>query len=163
MTAQFREILFYKGNTYHLATEPLTQLLEIMGDEKPVLISPHTACWRGYVGTWHIEEDKLYLVDFKGYNKDHEEVGMDYIFPGHKRVFAGWYTGEIKISQGEMLHYEHMGYMSIYEKDLFLEFKKAVLVGKREVDNTIPFDPKDPMGWEKLARDLYEYNLKNSK
>jgi hypothetical protein len=33
-----------------------------------------------------------------------------------------------------------MGYMSIYEKDLFLEFKKGVLLNKREVDNTKTFD-----------------------
>ncbi len=136
MTSQIRDILFYKGKTYYLSTEPLNQLLDLMGDEKPVLMAPNTACWRGYIGTWHIDDNKLYLIEFKGYNKDHEEVGMDYIFPDQKKVFAGWYTGEIKISQGEMIHYEHMGYKSVYEKDLFLEFDKGILVAAREVDNT---------------------------
>jgi hypothetical protein len=49
-----------------------------------------------------------------------------------------------------MLHYEHMGYMSIFEKDLFLEFNKGILVATREVDNTKTFDPEDPMGCNKL-------------
>jgi hypothetical protein len=63
----------------------------------------------------------------------------------------------------EILHYEHMGYMSIYEKDLFLEFNKGISVATREVDNTKTFDHKDPMVWDKVAKDLYEYNLKNLK
>lgn len=163
MTAQVRDILTYNGKTYHLATEPLEQLFEIMGDDKPILTTANTACWRGYVGKWQVENDQLYLVDFKGYGKNQVKVGMDYIFPGKTNVLAEWYSGEIKIPHGELLHYEHQGYMSIYEKDLFLEFKKGILVSTREVDNTKNFDPKDPMGWDKVARDLAEYNLKNLK
>lgn len=53
-----------------------------------------------------------------------------------------------------MLHYEHMGYMSIFEKDLFLKFKKGVLIGNREVDNTKTFDPNDPMGWNEIQDNL---------
>jgi hypothetical protein len=163
MTAQESEVLYYNGKTYWLSTEPLESLLEIMGDEKPVLISQQNTCRRGYVGTWQIENDKLYLIDFKCYNKDHEEVGMDYIFPDQTKVFAGWYTGEIKIPQGKMLYYERLGYMSIYEKDLFLNFNKGILVATREVDNTKTFDPEDPGGWDKLERGLYESYLNNLK
>jgi hypothetical protein len=53
--------------------------------------------------------------------------------------------------------------MSIYEKDLFLEFTKGVIVSSREVDNTKTFNPDDPLGWKQLAKDLYELNLKNLK
>ena len=150
MTAQVRDVLTYNGATYHLATEPLEQLLEIMGDDKPILISPHTACWRGYVGKWQVIDDKLYLVDFKGYGENQVKVGIDYIFPGQVKVFAEWYSGEIRIPYGDLLHYEHQGYMSIYEKELFMEFKKGILVSTREVDNTKRFDPDDPFGWKKL-------------
>lgn len=163
MTAQVRDILTYNGATYHLATEPLEPLFEIMGDDKPVLSSPHTACWRGYVGKWQVENDKLYLVDFNGYGENQVKVGMDYIFPGQVKVFAEWYSGEIRLPHGELLHYEHQGYMSIYESELFMEFKKGVLVSTREVDNTKTFDPEDPMGWAKVDKALYEYYLKNLK
>jgi len=135
MTVQIREVLFYKGCIYQIATEPLSQLLDIMGDERPVLMAPHTACWRGYTGTWQIKDNKLFLIDFKGYDKNHKKVGIDYIFPDQKKIFAGWYTGEIIIQTGRMLHYEHAGYMSVYEKDLFLKFEKGILVGSREVNN----------------------------
>jgi hypothetical protein len=75
------------------------------------------------------------------------------IFPNQKKVFAEWFSGEIKIPQGKMLHYEHMGYISIFEKDLFLEFKKGVLYNKREVDNSKTFDPDDPTGIKLLLCD----------
>ena len=71
-------------------------------------------------------------------------MSIDVIFPNQKKVFAEWFTGEIKIPQGKMLHYEHMGYMSIFEKDLFLEFKKGILTGKSEVNNTENIDLDDP-------------------
>jgi hypothetical protein len=166
MTAQIREILSYNGNTYHLATEPLQPLLDILGDKKPsseVEVWVSSCCWRGYIGTWEIVEDKLFLIQLKGNPEENEEFNMDSLFPNQNKVFAAWYTGEIKIPYGKLLHYEHMGYMSIYEKDLFLEFNKGILVATREVDNTKTFDPKDPLGWDKIARDLYEYNLKNLK
>lgn len=165
MTAQFREILHYDGKIFPLSTEPLKPLLDLLGDdEKPVFVSDCSACWRGYVGTWEIDNDRLFLINLEGRSdNDVEEVLMDSIFPNQKKVFAGWFTGEIKIPEGKMLHYEHMGYMSIFEKDMFLEFKKGVLCGKRVIDNTKNFDPDDPIGWKKIAKDLYEYNLKNLK
>ena len=60
-------------------------------------------------------------------------------------------------------HQVNQKYLLIYEKDLFLEFNEGILVANREVDNTKTFDPKDPLGWNKLARDLCEYNFKNLK
>jgi protein gp37 len=36
-------------------------------------------------------------------------------------------------------------------------------VRRREVDNTKTFNPDDPLGWNQLAKNLYEYNLKNLK
>lgn len=164
MTAQVREILFYNGEKHFLSSEPLKPLLEIIGDDnpfpKPRICS--TACWRGYVGTWEIVENKLFLVGLRGFPEENKELSLDNIFPNLNKVFAEWFSGEIKIPQGKMLHYEHMGYMSIYEKDLFFKFRKGNLVAKREVDNTKDFDPDDPMGWRKLAKALYEQRLKDS-
>ncbi len=120
MTAQIREILYYNGEKYFLSSEPLKPLLEIIGDNpfpKPIVCS--TACWRGYVETWEIFEDKFFLVGLKGCPEENKELSLDNLFPNQDKVFAEWFTGEIIIPQGKMLHYEHMGYMSIFERDLF--------------------------------------------
>lgn len=159
MTAQEREILHYNGETYWLSTEPLKPLLDIIGDDffddkGPSIITICTACKRGYIGTWEIVEDKLFLIELKGYPEENEQFSMDILFPNQKKVFAEWFSGEIKTPQGEMLHYEHMGYMSIFEKDLFLKFNKGMLVGRREVDNSQTFNPEDLYGIKDLIIDL---------
>jgi hypothetical protein len=154
MTAQEREVLYYNYKTYWLSTEPLKPLFNLMGDDKPVLESGSTFCWRGYVGKWEIDNDKLFLIDFYGHTTDYVEVSMDFIFQYQKKAFTGWFTGEIKIPQGKMLHYEHLGYSSIFERDLFLEFNKAALVGSREIDNTKTLNPDDPYGTKDWIIDL---------
>ena len=61
-----------------------------------------------------------------------EEIGLDYLFPGQKEVFADWFTGEIIIPHGKVLYYS-MRY-SIYEKYLFLQFKNGVLISEETDD-----------------------------
>jgi len=132
MTAQSREKLLYEGVEYGMATEPLGQYLITRDDIKFVFTC--TNCWRGYYGKWEIINDELFLVNLKAHINDYQEVGLEYLFPEKEKVFAKWFTGIIKIPLGEMLEYIHMGYESIYEKNLMLCFNKGILVLKREVD-----------------------------
>jgi hypothetical protein len=132
MTAQEREILYYNGETYWLSTEPLKPLLDIIGDDffddkGPSIITLCTACKRGYIGTWEIVENKLFLIGLEGYPKENEQFSMDNLFPNQKKVFAGWFTGEIKIPQGKLLYNGGIFSSSVHEKDLFLKFKKGIL------------------------------------
>ena len=137
MTAQFREKLTYNGKEYGLATEPLERYLDEHDFE---FYAWCTACWRGYTGDWLIENDRLYLVGFHGWvlessSENHKSycVDMNYLFPGQEKVFADWFSGEIRIPYGEMLQYYHMGYASIYEKELFLEFENGCLIGNQTI------------------------------
>ena len=62
-TSQVPEVLVYGGTTNDLYTTPLESLFpagspKVFINKRP----PSTACWRGYVGTWKIENDELYLV-----------------------------------------------------------------------------------------------------
>lgn len=132
MTAQFREILLYKGERLGMAENPLRPYLDSRIDIE--FVSNSTACWRGYVGRWEVIDDKLYLVNLSA-NLGDEKVGIDYLFPGQTKVFADWYSGEIRIPTGKMQEYVHMGYASIFEKDLFLVFVNGQLVNQYEIDN----------------------------
>ena len=73
MTAQCRERLIYNGEEYYLATEPLAPYLV---SHKIRFTAPHTACWRGYIGSWLIEDNKLYLVDLPGYGYHKASKGI---------------------------------------------------------------------------------------
>ena len=136
MTAQASERLIYGGKDIRLCSNPLSMYLKQSGIS---FVSPSTACWRGYVGTWEIIEsagvERLYLVELSAHRSYEEIVGVSDIFPGFDRVFAHWFSGEIRLPQGDLLEYVHGGYASQYEYDLFLEIKKGLVVSKRAVHN----------------------------
>jgi preprotein translocase subunit SecE len=133
MTAQAGERLIFKGEETWMAAEPLNQYLQNRNDIN--FVSPSTACWRGYYGQWEIKDNKLYLIELKAYLEGYREVGLDYLFPRQNTVFANWFSGKIRIPQGEMLDYVHMGYASLYERDLILVFENGLLTNEYIVDN----------------------------
>ena len=128
-----------------MCTEPLNDYLKMNG-EKPVFEWQHTACRRGYEGTWEISDGKLYLIQLSGVTKAGETVNLETLFPNFaERVFADWYTGTARIPQGKMLEYIHGGYASIYERDLFIEFDEGVVTQTRTRKN-VPA-PKKKFGF----------------
>ena len=135
MTAQIAERLIYEGERHAMCEEPLGSYFS-QGGKDPGFESMNTACWRGYVGEWEVIDDRLYLVGLEGGLNDGTDASIETVFPGFPdRVFAHWYTGKVRIPQGKLLDYVHMGYESIYERDLFLTFERGVLVDKKVVTN----------------------------
>ena len=129
------DTLMLDGESYSIAAEPMADYLQTARLPHPLV--PHsTACWRGYFSAWSVDDERLYLIEWNGYIGDFEEVGMEYIFPGQEKVFAEWYSGEIRIPQGKLVCYIHGGYESIYEKDLFLKFEKGILKSRTIVRRT---------------------------
>ena len=110
-----------------MCTEPLGVFFNL-GGSKPSFVANNTALWRGYIGQWEVLDDRLYLTDLDGMLTDGSQANIETIFPGFPdRVFAHWYSDTIRIPQGKLLDYVHMGYASKYERDLLLTFKKGVL------------------------------------
>lgn len=144
MTAQVSETLIYSGKQLMMFTTPLDPYLRA---NRLSFVSPHTACWRGYEGTWEIKRSEsnegLYLVALRAYRSYEDIAELEDIFPGFPDgVFAHWFSGEIRLPQGNLLKYIHGGYASTYEYDLFLEIKKGLVVNKRAVHNTVNHDER---------------------
>ena len=139
MTAQSREIIYIDGKEERMAAEPLGFYLNNNPQFK--FKFSNTACWRGYYGTWALENDRLYLIELEGNivgpDDSWNPVDLQYIFPGQEKVFANWFSDIIKIEKGDLLEYVHMGYASKYERDLFLVFEDGVKVDEFLIDNTI--------------------------
>lgn len=164
MTAQVNDKLIYNGQEFNLAVEPLYQYLK---KKKIKFIAPDTACWRGYHGSWTIENDKLYLTELTAYVRKHKdkspyfdriEVGLEYLFPNQEKVFADWFSGELRIPYGEMIRYVHQGYASIYEKELFIKIKSGRIVSSKEIDNTHIYGNEEALK-EKELDGIIEYVL----
>lgn len=137
MTAQLGEILLYKEEYFRIATEPLNQYLKNRTDIS--FISYSTACWRGYFGSWEIIDDKLYLIELNANIKGNIAIELSYLFPDENKVFANWFSGEIKVPQGEMLEYVHAGYGAIFEKDLILVVENGVLINEYVINNSVEY------------------------
>lgn len=84
-----------------------------------------TACWPQYVGTWEIKDDRFYLVNLTGRFKLVES----------SPVLADWFTGVLRIPQGERLHYVHMGFGSVYGNELHIKIDHGVVVKSVTIDN----------------------------
>ncbi len=138
-TAQIPERIVYEGAEGFLFTNPLESSFS-KENPRPEFASPHTACWRGYVGAWEIREDTLYLSDIKAWMRDEDgkaaPVGFEKVFPGKsKPLKAEWFTGTLRIPRGKPIRYVHMGYQTIYEYDVFLRVEAGKVIDRQMVDN----------------------------
>jgi hypothetical protein len=131
MTAQISEHLIFEGQEVALLSNPLNDYFAL-GGSNPGFESTSTALWRGYVGTWEILNDRLYLLELRGTLKSGDDATLESVFPGFKdRVFAHWFSGRLRIPQGKRLEYVHMGYASTYERDVLLTLQNGVVLTKK--------------------------------
>jgi hypothetical protein len=158
VTAQASEFLLYQGEKLSMCTDVLKSYLAMADMEAP-FVAPHSALWRGYVGTWEIKDERLYLIELMGELKNRQNGSLDEIFPGFaNRVFAHWFTGRLRAPQGKMLQYVHMGFNSTYEFDLLIEIDRGVVTRTELKSNGIS-DDGDTLegyrvgGWTNLGRE----------
>ena len=121
MTIQTGDILSYNGEKTTIATEPLKPYLETRSDVSFIFKS--TALVRGYIGTWKIKNKKLYLVTLVGFIENNEKVDLKYLFPNKTEVFADWFSGDIRIPEGDLLQNINIGYASV-----LLEIEYSTLI-----------------------------------
>lgn len=149
MSAQSSEQFIYGGTTYQgVYSEPLSGYLH-ENNLSEVFVGISSTCWRGYHGTWKIYDAKLYLISFSGsirVNKDDDSnihVGLDYLFPNQKEVFAEWYSGEVKlVKEIKLTGDDHFN--TVYRKETYLKFEEGILVEARIVRNDISFYDRIP-------------------
>ena len=161
-TAQIPEILIYRGDTLRLFDCPLDYLNDYSFVHPRNLFGGkgcfYTACWRNYVATWEIIDEKLYLTKIRnacyGTNQDYVTVsllgatdtiiGTEYadlkkLFPDNYengRVFADWVNSKMISPQGKMLYYIQEGFLSIFEKELEFTIENGLLIKIQEFDNS---------------------------
>lgn len=155
MTAQFAERLHYQGEDVAMCTNPLYDYFA-MGGIEPRFEVNCTALWRGYVGSWEIVDNRLYLIKLSGTLEDGADASLATLFPAFPdRVFAHWYSSTIRIPQGRQLEYVHAGYGSIFESDLFLDIDRGVVTATRVCHNGTPESDYAPEGYEVGAMTVF--------
>jgi hypothetical protein len=70
---------------------------------------------------------------------DGPPVSVATLFPEtSERAYALWFSGTVRLPPGEQIQYVHMGYESVYEQSLLLEFERGVLVSTQVRVNGSP-------------------------
>lgn len=104
-----------------------------------------TGNWRGYIATWKIENGLLYLVKLdawicRDWNENTcRKVNLRRLFGKRYRddkILADWFSGVLRMPDGKILQYVHMGYGSVYEREITLEVTSGKVVAESTVDNT---------------------------
>lgn len=147
-TGQEPDRIIFDGKQRELFSNPLEDYYA-NGKRRPrFMIEPLTTSsgnWRGYVATWQIDDGKLYLTDITAWLcngatvKSCKKVTLNQIFPGKVqggKVFAAWYSDELRVPDGERLQYVHMGYGSTYERDIIFTIKNGHAKGPFVIDHS---------------------------
>ena len=169
MTAQTPDRIQFqpRGATHPLCENPLDQFLRARGLKQARGGSWSSANWRGYVATWLLQKDGLWLtsvssngliVDRRQSEADAEVAGaldgrpfsVDGLFPDDTRpadapVFADWYSGELRIPEGEMIQYVHGGYGTTYERDRLILIERGRFVRSWVRKNDPPPSPEEQL------------------
>lgn len=121
------------GDAEPLCSNPLQGWLA----HHPVDFGPggSTALWRGYIATWRIRSQRLWLENVSGkklasmFGDDPERV----VEPDGL-VLADWTTLEMRVPVGRQTQYVHMGYASQYEHDRLIQVQDGRIVLYELVD-----------------------------
>lgn len=135
-TAQYPDKIIYNGKEYNLYSNPLESYFEKNSDKRPAGGIMSTALWRGYVATFEVKSNQLFLKDIEIQYRDTTSKEsyaykwrsvLNEIFPEQKDIKIDWLTGLLVIPYGKLVNYVHMGYGSTYKNYILLEIDKGDL------------------------------------
>jgi hypothetical protein len=93
--------------------------------------------WRGYIGTWEVNDGRLFLIKLDGCYK----------LDSDKPLFADWFTGFLGIPKGEIIHW---GYNAIFEQELYVKIENGIVTDTKVIDNRGQQFDGGSAGWSYL-------------
>lgn len=139
-TAQYPDKISYNGKEYSLLTNPLEKYFEKNEEKRPKGGMISTALWRGYVASFEIIENQLFVKDIKikiwNENSDNAQWKsvIHEVFPEAKQRKIDWFNGILTLPYGEMVNYVHMGYGSTYENYILIEVEKGKSIRTKDLN-----------------------------
>jgi hypothetical protein len=126
-TEQSPDLLIYKSDTIYIDEFPL----DILSNQDSIIAKRlndtnciSTDCWRQYIGIWKIVNDSLFLVGLKDCC-EYKEIPLNDVFDESElqdgKVFAIWYSGNIKAGFGKWIRFDENKWENVYEKELDLD------------------------------------------
>lgn len=128
MTAQTPELLLLDGVRRDMTYCPP------LPDREPRIVTVEaevgsplnsTACLRGYRGSWELRDGRLYLAKLEGSRR----------LLAEEPIFADWVTGTLRLPEGEELRYVHLGFATVFERELEIDIEQGCEIGRRLIDH----------------------------
>jgi hypothetical protein len=160
--AQNPEKLRIDGKEESLMATPLEEFWSAARPRPELLSQTSWACWRGYIGTWEIIDNKLCLLqlartEIKPKDDSFEEVDISLplksFFGTDGPVLAEWFSGVLRVARGQVLAQVNTGYASVYAEDLFLIVEHGLVTSRRVVKNsTAAITSESDLAWREFGR-----------
>ncbi len=140
-TAQYPDKIIYNGKEYSLHSNPLESYFEKHPEKRPQGDVISTALWRGYVATFEVVENQLFLKDIEVEVSDTSSKKKDEtkwksvlteVFPNSEPLKVDWMIGLLVLPCGKVVNYVHMGYGSTHESYILLEINTGDLIKEKE-------------------------------
>jgi hypothetical protein len=136
MAAQLPDKILLNGTLQQLYTNPLEHYWIGTDKKRPPFFSLPN-CQRGYVATWEVRDNQLFIRDIDGnyarttffFGKKATRYSLKILFPksGNRLIKANWYTGKLRVPQGKMTLYDE-DYGSRFEKEIIMTVEKGNIV-----------------------------------
>lgn len=131
-TQQNSDKLIYKSNLIYIDYYPFEDLVNYEASKNFMKYQESTMCissdcWRGYVATWVIENDSLFLTNMTDPCKNN--IKLELIFGKTRvkqgKVFAYWVTKSIKAPFGKFLRFDEKMWSSVFSKSFSCDITKG--------------------------------------
>ncbi|SFO24573.1 hypothetical protein SAMN05421741_12931 [Paenimyroides ummariense] len=138
-TSQAPDKIIFNDKEYSLLTNPLEAYFKINPEKRPKNTLSISSLWRGYVATFEIKNNRLYVSKIEIVNFDKENDSMiasdiiSDLFPSEADRYLDCYSGILTICYGEIVDYVHMGYESAYENYILIEITAGNFIKSKEM------------------------------
>jgi hypothetical protein len=127
MTDQEPDIMKENGETVALLGYPLEHYFE--KHPRPPFQFRKTSVRRGYIATWEIKSDKLFLVSLEGILEGEKKASVADLFPGKAPpILADFIDSDIAIGRGKA---RRQGWNFVYEHEETLVIKNGKIASRK--------------------------------
>ena len=131
MTIQKKDRIYLDGKLYQLMSSPLKAFFELHS-EIPAFSGRLPECRRGYVATWRIRNNVLYLTGFQQFNPTVVINPKDVL--ASPKMLADWYDGTLRIPVGDIIHHSKNG-CDVHDRVLHISVKGGVVYNHEVFQN----------------------------
>jgi len=142
MAEQIPDRIILDGNEMELYSNPLEQYWK---KSRPDFLITHE-CRRGYVATWEIVGEELFLKDITGtlnpsflrlrFKPTPCTLRRLFFSSRWKPIKAKWFTGRLRIPDGKMTRFDDHDYDSRFERDIIITINQGRMTRRVTLDNT---------------------------